>query len=160
MLSPRRQTARTLARITPALVGIVLLGVLGLLLERAVSGQQEGSSQNVRLAEGQYKVYKQTNAGGIGPFATGVFNFTESWTLSRAPDGSLEVEGKRDYQSPSDEAHSNQFTVHLSSDFRVLSLREFRKLRWKPDSGTPGLRVSPKQALLHIWCRPQQKYPT
>jgi hypothetical protein len=141
MPSPHRQTVRTLTRITPALICIVLLSVLGLLSERAVSGQQEGSSQNVRLA-------------------TGVFNFTESWTLSRAPDGSLEVEGKRDYQSPSDEAHSNKFTVHLSSDFRTLSLREFRKLRWKPDSGTPGLRVSPKQALLHIWCRPQQKYPT
>ena len=145
MPSPHRQTVRTLTRITPALICIVLLSVLGLLSERAVSGQQEGSSQNVRLAEGQYKVYKQTNVGGIGPFATGVFNFTESWTLSRAPDGTLEVEGKRDYESPSDESHDNKFTVHLSSDFRTLSLREFRKLRWKPDSGPLGCEFFPSR---------------
>jgi hypothetical protein len=126
-------------------MGIALLGVLGLFLDRAVLGQQESTSQNVRLAEGQYKVYKQTNAGGIGPFATGVFNFTESWTLSRAPDGSLEVEGKRDYESPSDELHSNQFNVHLSSNLRVLSLREYRKLRWKPNSGPLGCEFLPSR---------------
>ena len=145
MPSSHRQTFRTLTRITPALVGIALFGVSDLLFERAVSGQQQGASQNLRLAEGQYKVYKQSNAGGIGPFATGVFNFTESWTLSRAPDGSLEVEGKRDYESPSGEPHDNKFAVHLSSDFRVINLCEFRKLRWKPNSGPLGCEFLPSR---------------
>jgi hypothetical protein len=145
MATPLRQTFGTLARITPLVLGLALLGFFSLLQGRAVSDQQEASSQNLRLAEGEYKAYKQTNAGGIGPFATGVFNFTESWTLSRAPDGSLEVDGKRDYESPSDEPHDNKFTVHLSSDFRVKSLREFRKLRWKPDSGPLGCEFLPSR---------------
>jgi hypothetical protein len=116
-------------------------------LGSAALSQQEPASQKLRLAEGQYKVYKQTNSGGIGPFAPGVFNFSESWTLWRLHDGSLEVEGKRDYESPSDVPHSNQFTVRLSSDFRVVSLREFRKLRWRPDSGPLGCEFLPGRLL-------------
>jgi hypothetical protein len=108
-----------------------------------VLSYQESAPQKVRVAEGQYRVYRQTNAGGIGPSAPGVYNFSESWTLWRLRDGTLEVEGERDYESPSDEPHSDKFTVHLSSDFRVLSLREFRKLRWRPDSGPLGCEFLP-----------------
>ncbi|MGA7854244.1 MAG: hypothetical protein WCA15_13035 [Candidatus Acidiferrales bacterium] len=109
-------------------LSLILLGNAGL------SGQ-EAPSQNVRVAGGEYKVYKQTNVGGIGPYSPSVFDFKESWTLWREPHGDLEVVGQRDYASPSDVPHSDKFTVHLSSDFRVISLREFRKLRWSPDSG-------------------------
>ena len=123
--------------------GAVLLVSCGLLLGSVALSRQESTSQKVRMAEGQYTVYKQQNAGGIGPFAPGVFNFTESWTLWRSPDGNLEVEGKRDYESPADEPHSNRFTVRLSSDFRVLSLREFRTLRWRPNSGPLGCDFLP-----------------
>jgi hypothetical protein len=121
-------------------------GLLALLSVRVLGvglRSQENSTQNVRLAEGQYKVYQQTNAGGVGPFAPGVYNFSESWTLWRAPDGSLAVEGKREYQSPSDETHSDLFTVRLTSQFRVISLREFRKLRWSPDSGPLNCEFQP-----------------
>jgi broad specificity polyphosphatase/5'/3'-nucleotidase SurE len=38
----------------------------------------------------------------------------ESWTLWRGLEGSLEGEGKGEYQSPSDEAHSDPFTVRLT----------------------------------------------
>ena len=65
----------------------------------------------------------------------GVYDFTESWTLWRLPDASLEVEGRRDYESPEYEHHSNPFMVHLSSNFRTLNLKEFRSLRWRADSG-------------------------
>ena len=62
---------------------MLLLAAFGFLLGRAVLSQGGKPSQKLRVCEGQYKVYKETNAGGIGPFATGVFNFTESWTLWR-----------------------------------------------------------------------------
>lgn len=130
---------------SPRLSRMLLLAAFGLLLGRAVLSQGGETSQKLRVCEGQYKVYKETNAGGIGPFATGVFNFTESWTLWRLADGSLEVEGKREYESPSYEPHSNQFTVHLSPDFHVLSLMEFRKLRWKPGSGPLGCEFLPSK---------------
>lgn len=109
-------------------LSLILLGNAGL------SGQ-EIPPQNVRVAAGEYKVYKQTNVGGIGPYAASVFDFKESWTLWRQPNGDLEVVGQRDYASPSDVSHGDKFTVRLNSDFRVISLREFRKLRWSPDSG-------------------------
>lgn len=113
----------------------ILIGSIALLLLCGRMRSQENVSQKVRLAEGEYRVYKQSNAGGIGPFAPGVFNFSESWTLWRQRDGSLEVEGERDYESPSDDPHHNKFTVRLSRDFRILSVQEFRKLVWRQDSG-------------------------
>lgn len=125
----------------------VLLASFALLFGSAALSHQENTSLKVRVAEEQCKVYKQTNAGGIGPFAPGIFNFSESWTLWRSPDGSLEVEGKRDNESRAHEPHSNQFTVRLSSDFRVLSLREFRTLRWRPNSGPLGCEFLPGRLL-------------
>lgn len=114
---------------------MALIASLAVLLGGSGSWRQDNTSQKVRVAEGQYKVYKQTNAGGIGPFAPSVFDFSETWSLWRWPDGTFEVEGTRNYESPSDEPHSDQFTVHLSPDFRIVNLQESRKLRWRPKSG-------------------------
>jgi hypothetical protein len=99
------------------------------------SNAASGSSERIRVAEGEYEIFKQTNQGGIGPFGSGVYNFHESWTLWRFGDGSLEVIGKRSYESPKDELHDYDFSVRLSSGFRALGVKEFRKLRWRPDSG-------------------------
>ena len=101
---------------------------------------QDGDSQDDelgppranRVAEGEYKVLTEN---GIGPFAPAVFGFSESWTLWRLPDGSLEVRGTRSYRSPSDEPHSSEFSVHLSQGFKVLGVKDYRKLRWRRDSG-------------------------
>jgi hypothetical protein len=94
-----------------------------------------GSSERIRVAEGEYQIFKQTDQGGIGPIRVGVYDFHESWTLWRSADGTLEVSGRRSYKSPKDELHDYGFSVRLSSAFRALGVKEFRKLRWRPDSG-------------------------
>lgn len=91
-----------------------------------------GTAERVRVAQGEYKVLTEA---GIGPFLPAVYGFDESWTLWRLADGSLEVSGTRTYRSPAYESQSNEFSAHLSADFRVLGLKEFRKLKWRPDSG-------------------------
>ncbi|MGH9539628.1 MAG: hypothetical protein ACRD3H_17005 [Terriglobales bacterium] len=98
----------------------------------AIPSKREGTAGRVRVAEGEYKVLDDD---GIGPYLPAVYGFSESWTLWRLADGSFEVEGTRRYRSPSYESHNNEFSIHLSPEFRVLDLREFRKLRWRPDSG-------------------------
>ncbi len=101
----------------------------------ALAPEPKEGQNRTKLADGEYKVYTDDNGGGIGPFVNGVYNFTESWTLWRLPDASLEVEGRRDYESPEYEHHGNPFMVRLSSDFRTINLKEFRSLRWRADSG-------------------------
>lgn len=95
----------------------------------------QGNGQKNLIARGAYKVLEDSNDGGIGTYAPSVFDFHESWALWRLPDGTLEAEGQRDYDSPKYEHHSNRFSVHLTSDFRALGLIEFRQLLWRPDSG-------------------------
>jgi hypothetical protein len=85
-----------------------------------------------KVAEGEYRVLGQS---GIGSFDFAVYDFTESWTLWRLEDGTFEVDGTRDYRSPADEPHSDNFEARLSDSFRVLKLIEFRTLRWRPNSG-------------------------
>ena len=92
----------------------------------------KGPTERVRIAEGEYKVLSES---GIGPFLPAVYGFDEAWTLWRLADGSFEVTGTRSYRSPSFEPHSHEFAVSLSSDFQVRGLTEFRRLRWRPDSG-------------------------
>lgn len=94
--------------------------------------KEEGTTARVRVAEGEYKVLDDD---GIGPYLPAIYGFSESWTLWRLADGSFEVDGTRSYRSPSYESHNNEFSVHLSPEFRVLGLKEFRKLRWRQDSG-------------------------
>ena len=81
----------------------------------------EATANRVRVAEGEYKVLTKD---GIGPFLPAVYGFSESWTLWRLADGTFEVNGTKSYRSPSYESHSVQFVAHLSSDFRVLQLKE------------------------------------
>jgi len=95
-------------------------------------GRESGKSGPTRVAEGEYKVLSQA---GIGSFDLAVYDFTESWTLWRLKDGTFEVTGTRNYRSPADEPHSDNFEAYLSDNFRVLKLREFRTLRWRPNSG-------------------------
>ena len=85
-----------------------------------------------KVAEGEYKVLA---ASGVGSFDFAVYDFTESWTLWRLEDGRFEVDGTRDYRSPADEPHRDNFEACLSDSFRVLKLREFRTLRWRQNTG-------------------------
>lgn len=100
----------------------------------AATAAGQGKESRTFVARGEYQVV-QGNDDAIGTYAPDVFDFHESWTLWRLPDGSLEAEGERTYESPKYERHNNRFSVRLSPDFRTLSVVEFRKLRWKPDSG-------------------------
>lgn len=85
-----------------------------------------------KVAEGEYEVL---NPSGIGSFDPAVYNFRESWTLWRLEDGTFEVDGTRNYRSPADEPHSDNFEAYLSDSFRVTKLKEFRTLRWRTNSG-------------------------
>ena len=102
--------------------------------------EEPGATARIRVAEGEYKALTED---GIGPSDPAVYGFDESWTLWRLRDGSFEVNGTRSYRSPSDEPHSNQFSAHLSADLAVLELMEFRKLRWRTDSGPVGCKFLP-----------------
>jgi hypothetical protein len=102
--------------------------------------EEPGTTARIRVAEGEYKALTED---GIGPSDPAVYNFDESWTLWRLRDGSFEVNGTRSYRSPSDEPHSNQFSAHLSADRAVLELMEFRKLRWRTDSGPLDCKFLP-----------------
>jgi len=85
-----------------------------------------------RVAEGEYKVLSRA---GIGSFVPAVYDFTESWTLWRLGDGTFEVNGTRNYRSPADEPHSDNFEARLSENLQVEELKEFRTLRWRPNTG-------------------------
>jgi hypothetical protein len=108
--------------------------LLGASAPRGVRSRPE-TSGSIRVAEGEYEIYTTAPGDGIGPFAPGVFNFRESWTLWRIPDHTLQVEGERSYESPMGEPHQNKFSVHLAADFHILRVMDFRPLRWQPDSG-------------------------
>jgi hypothetical protein len=96
---------------------------------------QDVALERTRVANGEYRIVEQNQEGGIGFFAPGVYNFRESWTIWRLKDGSFEVEGERSYESPKGELQNNGFHILLSSAFRVLGVKERRKLRWRHDSG-------------------------
>jgi hypothetical protein len=96
--------------------------------------REQNNGQKTLVARGEYQVVEDSQ-DSIGPYAPSIFHFRESWALFRLPDGTLEVEGQREYESPRYEHQSNRFSVHLNSDFRTLGLVEFRKLLWRPDSG-------------------------
>lgn len=95
----------------------------------------QSNSDRVQVAQGEYQTLESSDDGGIGAYAPDVYNFHESWTLWKLPDGTFEVEGVRKYESPQGFDHSNAFSVHLAPDFRALGVKEFRKLRWRQDSG-------------------------
>ncbi|NDQ56675.1 MAG: hypothetical protein GZ088_06335 [Acidipila sp.] len=91
--------------------------------------------ERTKVAEGQYQVFQTKSSGALGPFRAEVYNFRESWTLWRLGAGGYQVDGLREFDSPLGESHSNRFQALLSTDLRVRSVKEFAKLRWRPDSG-------------------------
>src|SRR5262250_318499 len=86
--------------------------------ERVFNLQKAASERN-RVASGEYRIVAETNEGGIGPFAPGIHNFRESWTIWRVNDYGLEVEGERDCESPKGELHTDKFYILMSSAFRI-----------------------------------------
>jgi hypothetical protein len=108
---------------------------------------QQANPERVEVASGEYQVFQGTNQGGIGSYAPEVYNFRESWTMWRLADGSFDAEGQRDYESPRGEMQRNAFFVHLAGDMHALGVKEFRKLRWRPDSGPLSCEFQPKKLL-------------
>jgi hypothetical protein len=123
------------SKLTVSLAGILLAFVGSSRSSFNTTYAKGQESPGTRLAEGEYKVYGHGAEGGIGPFAPSVYDFVESWTLWRLHDGTLEVTGQRNYDSPQYEPHIDSFLVMLSAAFHVTRITEFQKLRWKPDSG-------------------------
>jgi hypothetical protein len=111
----------------------------------AGSKAEKEASERIRIAEGEYQVYRNADEGGVGPFDPAIYNFSESWTLWRLPDGSLDVEGQRRYDSPQYQPHMDAFSVKLSSQFGVQRIAEFKKLRWRPDSGPLTCDFQPRK---------------
>jgi hypothetical protein len=93
------------------------------------------TSGQIKIAEGEYAIHERNNSGAVGPFEEEVYNFRESWTLSRAENGGYRVEGVRSFESPKDEPHSNRFTAELTRDLTMIRVKEFAKLKWVRDSG-------------------------
>jgi hypothetical protein len=114
---------------------------------RASAAGAQDKNQKDLIARGEYQVLEDSDDSAIGTYAPSVFDFRESWALWRLPDGTLEADGQREYNSPRYEHHSNRFSVHLTSDFRTLGLIEFRKLLWRPDSGPLTCEFQPAQLL-------------
>jgi hypothetical protein len=98
-----------------------------------------------KIAEGEYEVYEQANLGAVGPFGEEIYNFRESWTLWRAEKGEYEVEGERHFESPRDTLHDDRFVLRLSRDLTLLSVKEFAKLKWRPDSGPLTCEFLPRE---------------
>lgn len=90
-------------------------------------------SDRTKVAEGEYRVTTEGDLG-VGPIQTGVFHFSETWSLWRTAAG-YEVEGHRIYESPRGEPHDDRFTAELKPDLQLLSIKEFRHLTFRRDSG-------------------------
>ena len=99
------------------------------------SARMPNDASRTKLAEGEYAVSARFKEGGVGPFDPQVFDFHESWTLWRAKDGGYEADGVREFSSPKDEFHQDRFWLRLTRDWRLETVKEFAKLRWRSDSG-------------------------
>jgi hypothetical protein len=111
--------------------------------EQAVAPNQQ--AHRTQVAEGEYAIIEKANEGAVGPFGEEIYNFHETWTLSRVAKGGYEVEGQRRFQSPKDWFHADRFVVQLSRDLTVIRMTEFAKLRWRPDSGPLSCEFLPKE---------------
>lgn len=101
----------------------------------AVSKPASGNTVRTKLAEGEYEVSARTREGAVGPFDLQVFDFRETWVLWRTEDGGYEVDGERRFESPKDRFHKDRFWLQLTRDWRLVTIKEFAKLRWRRDSG-------------------------
>ena len=89
-----------------------------------------------RVAEGEYEVYEQGSNGAVGPFGEEVYDFHETWTLTREPHGNYHVDGERHFRtSPTAPELKQPFVVELSRDLTITSVTEFSKLKWIQNSG-------------------------
>jgi hypothetical protein len=147
--------------LVPSLIAFSALG--GLLVERSEFGAAAGvleasfppaieQNQSVmpttpagKIAEGEYAIVEQANGGAVGPFGQEVYDFRESWALWRDENDQYHVEGVRQFESPRDQLHSNQFSIELSRDLTVLRLTEFAKLNWVPNSGPLSCEFLPSE---------------
>jgi hypothetical protein len=126
--------------------GVFLL-VIPFLPERLAFAQpipQDAPGQT-KIAEGEYAIHERHNGGAVGPFEEEVFDFRESWTLSRVASGEYKIEGVRRFESPKDESHSNRFTVDLTRDLTVIRAKEFAKLKWVRNSGPLSCNFLPTE---------------
>lgn len=111
-------------------VSVVVLAWFSVCLP-SVLAQDAG---RVKVAEGEYRVSEEGDLG-VGPVETEIFHFRESWTLWRLPSREYEVEGERSFESPRDSIHINRFVVRLTHNLQLVEVKEFAKLRFRPDSG-------------------------
>jgi hypothetical protein len=95
-------------------------------------GAQQG--ERVKVAEGEYRVSEEGDLG-VGPVETEIFDFRESWTLWRVQNGEYEVEGERTFYSPRDYFRFNRFVARLTRRLELVEVTEFRRLRFRDDSG-------------------------
>ena len=120
-----------------------LLAALHLMASGTSSSPQK--TERTKVAEGEYAVIQRKSAGAVGPFENEIYNFRESWTLWRTGDGGYEVTGERRFEAPQYVPHQNKFQARLAHDMSVLSVKEFAKLRWRPDSGPLACDFLPGQ---------------
>jgi hypothetical protein len=135
-----------------SLLLILLFGASGLYFSRRVNAAQgddahgpSKASERTKIAEGEYAIYEEGNGGAVGPFGEEVYDFHESWTLWKTPQGRFEIEGERKFRSPGDVEHKNRFSGELSRDLTAIRMTEFAPLKWRPDSGPVSCEFLPKE---------------
>jgi hypothetical protein len=93
----------------------------------------EGSERIIVVAK---QVLSQLSYTPGRPFGEEVYEFRETWTLSREMGGNYQVKGERRFRLGKDkDVVTRPFAVELSRDLTVLRLTEFSKLKWIQDSG-------------------------
>jgi hypothetical protein len=93
------------------------------------------TTERTKIAEGEYAIYEEGNAGAFGPLGDEVYDFHESWTLWGNEKKQYRIEGERTFESPRYAAHKNRFVVELTRDLTVTRLTEFTQLGLKRESG-------------------------
>jgi len=104
-------------------------------LSQLASTSRASPPGRIKVADGEYEIYEEANAGAVGPPGEEIYNFHESWTLWRSGTGLYEVEGHREFESPRYVTHSERFVVQLSRDLTILRITEYAKLPWRRDPG-------------------------
>ena len=113
-------------------VGVAAIGVALLHASQSTEAQKP---QGTQVAQGEYAILKPSGGGVLDPYQQEVYNFHESWTLSRTDNGQYRVEGVRRFESPKDDPHANRFVAELTRDLTILRIKDYEKLRWVKDSG-------------------------